>query len=166
MLDTIGFFKASDADPGDMLGYGVSISDNGRTLAVAAIGEASKAAGVNGNRTDNSSPASARYYVFRHTSSGWRQEAYLKAGVNQPQQFFGGSFNFGHESLALNADGTLWAVGAAEQDVNGIQDTGAVSSIKDHRRVVGVSLPRSLHRLRRDWNFSAIRWTSAWMAEQ
>jgi len=126
MLDAIGYFKASNADPGDMLGYGVSMSDNGRTLAVAAIGEASKAAGVNGNQTDNSSPASGAVYVFRHTSSGWRQEAYLKAGVNQPQQFFGGSFNFGHESLALNADGTLLAVGAAEQDVNGIQDTGAV----------------------------------------
>ena len=68
----------------------------------------------------------APLYVFRRFSSGWRQEAYLKAGVIQPQQFFGGSFNFGHESLALNADGTLLAVGASEQDVNGIQDTGAV----------------------------------------
>ena len=126
MLDAIGYFKASNTDPGDTFGGSLVLSDDGRTLAVVAIGESSNATGVNGDQADNSSGGSGAVYVFHRTSSGWRQEAYLKAGVNQPQQRFGSFLFESGSALAINANGSLLAIGASEQDVGGIRRAGVV----------------------------------------
>jgi hypothetical protein len=126
MLDTVGYFKASNTDIGDFFGWTVVLSDDGRTLAVTAIGEASNATGVNGNQADNSTLNSGAVYVFRRTGSGWRQEAYLKAAVNQPEQFFGSGFDIDSRALAINGSGTMLAVGAPAQDVGDAIDAGAV----------------------------------------
>jgi len=126
MLDSIGYFKASNTDPGDNFGTSLVLSDDGRTLAVAARLEGSNASGVNGNQADNSSKWSGAVYVFHRTSSGWRQEAYLKAGVNQPQQFFGSSLFQNRGAVAINANGSLLAVSAPNQDVGGNREAGVV----------------------------------------
>ena len=126
MLDAIGYFKASNTDPGDSFGAGIALSDDGRTLAVSARAEASNATGVNGNQADNSSANSGAVYVFRRTSNGWRQEAYLKAGVNQPGQFFGTGFYIDRGAIAINGDGSMLAVGAPQQDLPGTIDAGVV----------------------------------------
>ena len=126
MLDSIGYFKASNTESNDQFGTTVVLSDNGRTMAVAAPQEASNATGVNGNQADNSSRASGAVYVFRRVTSGWRQEAYLKAGVNQVSEWFGNSLDRRNKSLAINADGTLLAVGARGLDTPGIGDAGVV----------------------------------------
>jgi hypothetical protein len=125
MLESIGYFKASNTDVNDQFGVAVALSDDGRTLAVAALAESSNATGVNGNQADNSSVYSGAVYVFRRVASGWRQEAYLKAGVNQPLEFFGSS-DPRNKSLAINANGTLLAVGARGLDTPGIGDAGVV----------------------------------------
>ena len=67
MLDSIGYFKASNADAGDRFGAGIVMSADGTTLAVSAPGEDSAATGVNGNQADNSSADSGAVYVFRRT---------------------------------------------------------------------------------------------------
>jgi len=61
MLDTIGYFKASDTDQnlvdestGDLFGSSVALSSDGTTLAVGAPMEDSAATGINGDQTDNS----------------------------------------------------------------------------------------------------------------
>lgn len=126
MLDSIGYFKASNSQTGDRFGHVVILSDDGRTLAVAAPRESSNASGVNGNQADNSSSSSGAVYVFHRVTSGWRQEAYLKAGVNQPGQRLGSDIYSHRSELAINADGTLLAVGAPEQDVGGISKAGVV----------------------------------------
>jgi hypothetical protein len=126
MLDTIGYLKASNADSDDRFGWGQTLSDDGRTLAVTAALEASNATGVNGNQADNSSPESGAVYVFRRTSTGWRQEAYLKAGVNESSQFFGTGWFLAPGSLAINGNGSLLAVGASGQKVAGFENAGAV----------------------------------------
>ena len=127
MLDTIGYFKASNTDPGDTFGGAVVLSDNGRTLAVAASSEDGNATGVNGDQASNSSTGSGAVYVFRRTSSGWRQEAYLKAGVNQTAQTFGTTYSeVPGKAIAINANGSLLAVGASHQDVAGVADAGVV----------------------------------------
>jgi len=116
MLDSIGYLKASNTDPGDAFGHSLVLSDDGATLAVVAEAEDSNASGVNGNQADNSSESSGAVYVFHRASSGWRQEAYLKAGVNVPRQFFGSTRNsLLGRALAINANGTLLAVGTPEQ---------------------------------------------------
>lgn len=127
MLDAIGYFKASNTDPGDTFGGSLVLSNDGRTLAVVAAGEDSNATGVNGSQASNSSAGSGAVYVFRRASSGWRQEAYLKAGVNQPAQSFGMTFpDSSGEAIAISANGGLLAVGSSRQDVAGVTEAGVV----------------------------------------
>ena len=52
------YVKASNTDGGDRFGSAVSLSLDGNTLAVGAIGEESTATGVNGDQSDNSSISS------------------------------------------------------------------------------------------------------------
>ena len=126
MLDSIGYFKASNTETGDTFGELV-LSDDGRTLAVVASSEDSNATGVNDNQASNSSAGSGAVYVFRRTSDGWRQEAYLKAGVNQPGQSFGTTYSeITGKAIAINAKGSLLAVGASRQNVAGIPEAGVV----------------------------------------
>src|SRR5690349_7632609 len=63
MLDTIGYLKSSNSDPGDQFGCAVALSNDGSTLAVTAQWEASAASGVNGDQSDNSAPSSGAVYV-------------------------------------------------------------------------------------------------------
>jgi trimeric autotransporter adhesin len=117
-LDTIGYVKASNTGAQDRFGNVLAISSDGSTMAVAAEREASSASGVNGNQADNSSASSGAVYVYRRTGRAWAQEAYLKAGANQPQQQFGAA-------LAISADGSILAVGTPGQDTT-LENSGAV----------------------------------------
>jgi predicted amidohydrolase YtcJ len=109
------YLKASNPDAADHFGcggenqghngQGVSLSADGRTLAVGAPHEASRAAGVNGNQADNSTFDAGAVYVFARTGDSWAQQAYLKP--SNPQS----GAEFGH-SVALSADGSTLAVAA------------------------------------------------------
>ncbi|WP_426306281.1 integrin [Acidovorax facilis] len=48
------YIKASNTDASDFFGYRLALSGNGATLAVSALGEASKATGIQGVQSDNS----------------------------------------------------------------------------------------------------------------
>ena len=126
MLDTIGYFKASNTEAGDLFGHDVALSSDGQTIAVTARQEASSATGANGNQAANDSPASGAVYVYRRSGGRWQQEAYLKAGENQADQLFGTGGPLEMRALAINRDGSLIAVGASRQDVTGYADAGAV----------------------------------------
>lgn len=58
------YLKASNAEPGDVFGYSVAISGDGTTLVVAALGEDSRAVGVDGDQSDNAANDSGAVYVF------------------------------------------------------------------------------------------------------
>jgi hypothetical protein len=118
MLETIGYVKPSNTGAQDRFGNVIALSSDGSTMAVAAPREASSASGIHGNQADNSSPQSGAVYVYRRTGRRWAQEAYVKAGANQPQQQFGAA-------LAISGDGSILAVGAPGQDVTEA-DSGAV----------------------------------------
>ncbi len=126
MLDAIGYFKASNAGPGDRFGHTVALSDDGRTLAVSAPQEDSNATGINGNQADNSASNSGAVYVFRRVGNDWRQEAYIKAGVRQAGMRFGSDLATHRRALSLSGDGSLLAVGAAEENLGGMSKAGAV----------------------------------------
>ena len=83
----------------------VSLSADGRTLAVGAPHESSAASGVNGNQRDNSVFDAGAVYVFTRTGDSWTQQAYLKP--SNPQS----GAEFGHY-VALSADGNTLAVSA------------------------------------------------------
>jgi hypothetical protein len=127
MLDTIVYAKASNTEVGDFFGFAVSLSADGSTLAVGAVGEASSATGVNGDQNNESAGGSGAVYVFVRGGGTWSQQAYLKASNTGADDFFG-------SAVSLSADGNTLAVGAQYEDssatgVNGNQaNNGAIDS--------------------------------------
>jgi hypothetical protein len=130
MLDTIGYFKASNTDPGnvdgDAFARGVALSLDGRTLVVGAANEQSGATGVNGDQSDNSVTRAGAAYVFRRVDGAWRQEAYLKGDPVNEGQFFSYGYPVDFRAVAVSADGNLVAIGAPGETLNGVSFIGAV----------------------------------------
>ena len=155
MLDTIGYFKASNTggnqdlpDPflvGDWFGWSVALSADGTTMAVGAPREDSSSTGINGDQDDNSAFTSGAVYLFRYDGTEWTQQAYIKAShaegcehhppcPDTDDLLFGDEFGF---DVALSGDGNTLVVGAPGEDsaateINGDQadnssfDSGAV----------------------------------------
>ena len=124
MLNTIGYFKASNTDANDGFGRMVAMSADGSTLAVTADGESSNATGVNGNQANNSAPLSGAVYVYRRNGRRWAQEAYIKAPAVQAGARFGSGSPPRHRTLSLSANGSLLLVGAPVTTVSGIYAAG------------------------------------------
>ncbi len=109
LANSIGYFKASNSDARDQFGFSVSLSANGKTLAVGARDEASSTTGVNGDQNDNSHAAAGAVYVFERNNEGWQQQAYLKASMADTEDHFG-------VTVRLSAEGNTLAVGASGED--------------------------------------------------
>lgn len=103
-------FNTGEPDDGDQFGYSVSLSGDGKTLAVGAIAEDSGAAGINGNGADNSVPESGAAYVFINSTGTWSQQAYVKPWNTTTR---GALFGY---SVGLSEDGNTLAVGAYDED--------------------------------------------------
>jgi hypothetical protein len=127
MLDSIGYLKASNADPQDRFGGAMAMSADGTTLAVAADGEDGSSDGVQVN-PGNSSTDSGAVYVYRRQGRRWAQEAYLKAHFSQPGAAFGGAgvVSVKGRTLSLSVDGSVLAVGAPSFDLTANGNEGAV----------------------------------------
>lgn len=109
------YLKASNAGAGDLFGSSVALS--GDTLAVAAVGEGSRAENGIADPADDSLPYAGAVYIFARRGSTWTEQAYLKAPYNQEASEFG-------RSVALSGD-TL-AVGAPRDDGLGLGETTGV----------------------------------------
>lgn len=109
------YIKASNPGVDDFFSESLSLSAEGNTLAVGAVGEDSAATGINGDQSDNSSSDVGAIYVFTRTSGTWLQQAYVKASNANFFDSFG-------RSVSVSADGNTLAVGADREDsaVSGI----------------------------------------------
>jgi hypothetical protein len=126
MLDTIGYFKASNTDAKDEFGQAVAISADGKTLAVGSRYEASAANGIDGDEANNLAERAGAVYVFRNGSSGWEQVAYVKASNTEAYEGFG-------SDVALSGSGNTLVVGAQWEDsgatgINGDQSDNTADS--------------------------------------
>ena len=84
------------------------------SLAVSADGNTIAASSVNDDGPVNAVKNSGAVYVFRRSSIGmWSQEAYLRASNADVDDGFG-------REVSLSADGNVLAVGASDEDSNGI----------------------------------------------
>jgi hypothetical protein len=90
-------------DNGDHLGSAVAMS--GETLVVSALGEDSKATGLNGDQTDNSSKSSGAVYIFVRSGSTWSQQGYLKSSNTGAGDAFGFSLALSGNTLVVGATG-------------------------------------------------------------
>ncbi len=113
-----GFVKASNTDDLDRFGSSVSLSADGRRLAVGAPEEASNSTGVGGPEGNNSLLQAGAVYVFGRPAATWAQEAYIKASNTGLEDYFG-------ESVSLSGDGLRLAVAARWEDSNAVGVNGA-----------------------------------------
>ena len=99
------YIKSLFPTKGDWLGWSVSLSDNGNTLAVGAYLDNSGDAGIRhkGERTF-SSKNSGQVYLYTRTSSAWSAQAYIKAKNVVAGERFGAS-------VSLSGNGETLAVG-------------------------------------------------------
>ncbi len=116
------YMKAFNTSPADHFGQALALSED--TLVVGAPGEGSDSRGIDGELDNNGAASSGAVYVFRHTASGWAQEAYIKASNSDPGDTFG-------KSIALS--GNLLIVGAPREKsgatgINGIQSDNKTSN--------------------------------------
>ncbi len=119
------YIKASNTGAGDHFGHSVSLSNDGRTLAVGAEFEDGSSIGINGADNDTASAAGATY-VFRFNGIAWNQEAYIKPLNTGADDAFG-------QSVSLSGNGNMLAVGAFHEDgsstgVNGSDNNSASDS--------------------------------------
>lgn len=110
------YAKASNTGGGDLFGSAIAVS--GDTLVVGAPNEASAAAGINGDGSDNNALLAGAVYVFVRSDTNWVQQAYLKASNAQANDQFG---------IAVAISGDFIVVGAYLEDggavgVNGPED--------------------------------------------
>ncbi|MFG1489702.1 FG-GAP repeat protein, partial [Oceanospirillum sp. HFRX-1_2] len=112
LASAIGYFKSSNTDANDEFGGAISLSADGKTLAVGAVYEDSYAKGINGDESNNTVINSGAVYVFRQDAGNlWRPEAYIKASNTERDDEFG-------FALSLSGDGNTLAVGARFEDSN------------------------------------------------
>ena len=123
------YVKPSNPGQSYKFGHHISLSQDGNTLTVSALGEASAAKGINGDQNDRSIPLAGAVYVFTRTGTTWSQQAYIKAS-NTGEPGVGDQFPEGDQfgfSIGLSADGNTLAVGAMGEDsgatgINGDQN--------------------------------------------
>jgi FG-GAP repeat len=108
------YLKASNAAEGYQFGNALSLSNDGNLLAVGSTGEASSAAGINGNQNDNSIPGAGAVYIFARKGGTWSQQAYVKSS-NTGGPVVG--YQFGY-SVSLSSDGSTLAVGETSDPSN------------------------------------------------
>lgn len=106
------YIKALHPDQSDEFGVQVSLAADGNTLVVGSFNEASSAAGVDGDQTNNTMFGAGAAYVFTRTGSTWAQSAYLKAS----DPYNGKHFSYG---LAVSADASTIAAGSTDEMSSG-----------------------------------------------
>lgn len=119
MIKAIGYVKASNTESFDFFGWSIALSADGKTLAVGAPAEDSKATGVNGDTANNDSTNAGAVYVFVKENGVWVQQAYLKASNTEQPNLNANRFlpndRFGYK-VALSDDGNTLAVSALLED--------------------------------------------------
>jgi hypothetical protein len=111
------YVKAPNAETGDRFGTSVAVSED--RLAVGAFVEASCAAGINGDASNNLCPGAGAVYVLRRTSGTWTHEAYVKASNTERGDQFGSAVALSSDTLAVTAAGE----DSCATGVNGIQSS-------------------------------------------
>ena len=97
------YLTAPNADWSDSFGRSVAIA--GDTLVIGASSEDSKATGVDGDQSDNSTENTGAVYVFTRSGSTWSQQAYLKASNSDESDLFGGSVAIAGDTVVVGATG-------------------------------------------------------------
>lgn len=107
------YVKASRPGNGDFFGLAISLSGDGRTMAVGARDEDSAGRGQNsGKESDTGAKNSGAVYVFQRAGEAWQKSSYVKASNTGANDAFGAC-------VALSKNGKNLVVGAPQEDSKG-----------------------------------------------
>jgi trimeric autotransporter adhesin len=111
------YLKAANPHINDRFGSLTALSFDGKTVAIAAIGESSLATGINGDQLDTASPASGAAYIFTQLGNDWLQKSYVKAPNSDANDHFA-------RSIDLDSSGETFVIGAHRESSNakGVND--------------------------------------------
>ena len=121
------YVKSGNSGGGDLFGYGVGLSADGNTMAVAGYDEDGSGKGVN-PVNDNELPGTGAIYAFERTGGTWRETGYFKGSRSQRNDALG-------YSVAISADGNTIAAGAGDEAClnGGINPSGCdVETFPEH----------------------------------
>lgn len=102
------YMKPSNPGGGDLFGYSVSLTADGRRLAVGSYDEDGSLAGTN-ERQDDDVTGTGAVYVFDYDGETWAQTAYLKASNAERADSLG-------VSVAISDDGSTVVATALDED--------------------------------------------------
>ncbi len=103
----------------DHFGISISLSGNGKVLAVGAKGDDSSIGGVNPSEKDSAESNSGAVYIYESDLNGsWLQKAFIKADSPKEEDLFG-------DYVWLSSDGSTLAVSAPKED----NSTGGIDSL-------------------------------------
>lgn len=105
------YIKASNPTGGSAFGSSITLSADGNTLAVAAVGESSLSTGIDSVPVEDAAINAGAAYVFAYVDDVWAQQAYIKASNTGESDYFA-------NSLSLSGNGDILAVGAYGDDSN------------------------------------------------
>jgi hypothetical protein len=97
--------RTHNSNGGDRFGCSLSLSEDGRLLAVGAWGEDSFAEGIDGDADSDDAENSGAVYLFTRSSDRWRQSHYIKASNSDARDRFG-------SRVAISGNGRFLAVSA------------------------------------------------------
>ncbi len=119
--------KAQNSDQNDDFGMALALSGDGHTLVVGAIGESSKATGVNGDQSDNSMDGVGAAYVFKPNSASgsWDQIKDLKPSTALVGDEFGSAIGMSSDASALVISGAFEPSNGTSQTDTSAADAGA-----------------------------------------
>jgi hypothetical protein len=115
------YLKPSNTRAGEDFGSGLAISSDGSTLVAGALGDGSKAIGVNdlADQNDDSMNASGAAFVFTRSGTTWTQQAYLKP--SNTRKITGEGIGFGWEaSISTNGNSLLIGAMYEPSDATGV----------------------------------------------
>jgi hypothetical protein len=102
------YLKGSYIETGDLFGFAVALSDDGRTLVASAFDERGSGRTINGPH-DNRANGAGALYVFTRGGAVWTQEAYIKGSRTEATDQLG-------YAVAISDDGNTIAAGAGDED--------------------------------------------------
>jgi len=128
------YIKASNHDIGDYFGDSISLSRDGKLLAIGAPNEDSDATGISKTIIANNNAATnagAVYVYVLGSNNNWGLDAYVKANnssVVNATINSGGRFG---TSVSISGDGSIFAVGAESEssNVKGVENDRTIISI-------------------------------------
>jgi len=121
------YIKGANTGQGDLFGYGVGVSADGATMAVAGYDEDGSGKGVN-PVDDNELNGSGAIYASDRLGGTWRQTGYFKGSRSQRNDALG-------YSVAISADGRTIAAGTGDEAClnGGINPSGCdVDTFPEH----------------------------------